>query len=518
ERELHFNPGDCYDPFLLQETERLLRAYDFLAQVDVFGIPQPDGSYHVVVDTRDQWSTSLDLRIGFDRGFYIDGMRLRETNLLGRGQEIAFSYRNREVTRDYGVTFGTRQFGGTRWDLRTAFGKTRAGSFVDQTVTYPFVGEVGRYAARQSFTREDQFFDYIFDTPERPSQHILVPVRQKTFDVGIGARLGHRGNLTVIGAMLTYQELTFPGQPELADQGDFDERVPVDSALQRQLLIQREPLGNVRLGAVFGQRNVWWVKKRGYDAMRGQQDVPLGADVTLAIARSLAALERNNDLAATFKLYAGIEAGLALFTTRVRVDARRDFEAAASAHEWEDVYGEAESLNYLRPTARGRHTLLFRAAAAGAWNTTTPFQLTLGGERNLRGYRYDRFPGGRRAVFNLEDRIYFGWPLPDVMDLGATIFADVGRIWPGDVPFGRDSGWRKTIGAGLRGSFPANSRTSFRLDFATALEGGFSWRGVRMILSASEILGLGAGDSPDTQLLRSRNEGLAGELFRSTNR
>ncbi|HUP89391.1 MAG TPA: hypothetical protein VM100_08575, partial [Longimicrobiales bacterium] len=232
ERELLFNPGDCYDPFLLQETERLLRAYDFLAQVDVFGIPQPDGSYHVVVDTRDQWSTSLDLRIGFDRGFYIDGMRLRETNLLGRGQEIAFSYRNREVTRDYGVTFGTRQFGGTRWDLRTAFGKTRAGSFVDQTVTYPFVGEVGRYAARQSFTREDQFFDYIFDTPDQPSQHILVPVRQKTFDVGIGGRLGHRGNLTVIGAMLTYQELTFPGQPELADQGDFDERVPVDSALQ----------------------------------------------------------------------------------------------------------------------------------------------------------------------------------------------------------------------------------------------------------------------------------------------
>lgn len=43
-RELLFDPGDCYDPFMISETERLLRSYRFLARVDVFGVPQPDGS------------------------------------------------------------------------------------------------------------------------------------------------------------------------------------------------------------------------------------------------------------------------------------------------------------------------------------------------------------------------------------------------------------------------------------------------------------------------------------------
>jgi hypothetical protein len=36
-RELLFGTGDCYDPFMLEETERLLRAYDFIGRVDVRG-------------------------------------------------------------------------------------------------------------------------------------------------------------------------------------------------------------------------------------------------------------------------------------------------------------------------------------------------------------------------------------------------------------------------------------------------------------------------------------------------
>lgn len=515
ERELLFSAGDCYDPYLLEETERLLRAYDFLSQVDVFAVPQPDGSYHVIVDTRDQWSTQLDLRFGTEHGFSVDGFRLRESNLLGTGQELGFFYMSREVTRDYGIAYGTRQLAGTRWDLRTGAGRTRAGGFANEVVAYPFVGEVGHWAARQSFSREDQFFDYVNVSASRDStHHVLLPMREKLFDVAIGTRLGRRGNLTVLGGMLSYQELTYTGPAQLAHGHNFDSRVPVDSATAAQIGAQSEELGSIRVGAVMGQRNVWWVKRRGFDTMRGQQDVPLGADVALAFARSLPSLERNNDLVATLKLYTGLEAGSAMFAGRLRLDARRDFEAPESQSEWEDVYGEGELLNYWRPAALQRHTFFLRAAATGAWNTRTPFQLTLGGDRNLRGYRYERFPGGRRLVVNAEDRIYFGWPLRDVFDLGGTIFLDAGRMWPGDVPFGFDSGWLTTAGLGIRGSFPAGSRSTFRVDIATPLNGSGRLKDFRFTITASELLGLSGAETPDVQLLRSRNEGVAGELFR----
>ena len=515
QRELLFGPGDCYDPYLLQETERLLRSYDFLSQVDVFGVPQPDGSYHVIVDTRDQWSTSLDLRFGLSHGIGLEGFRVRESNLLGTGQELGFSYVNRDVTRDYSVAYGTRQLAGTRWDFNTSVGRTRAGTSVNEVVAYPFLGEVGRWAARQSFSREDQFFDYVsLDSTGTQTQHVLLPVREELFDVAIGTRFGGRGNTTILGAVLSYQDLSYPGRPQLAVNNNFDSRTDVDSAAARELADQSEQLGNIRLGVVVGQRNIWWVKKRGLDTMRGQQDVPLGADISMTFARSIAALERDNDLLASVRFYTAMESGPALFAGRVRLDARRDFQAPANSREWEDFYGEAELVNYWRPALLPRHTFFLRAATAASWNTHTPFQITLGGDRNLRGYRYDRFPGGRRLVFNAEDRVYFGWPLPDVLDLGGTFFVDAGRMWPGDVPFGYDSGWLATAGFGLRGSFPAGSRSTFRLDASTPLLRGARLKDFRFTLSASELLGLAGIGISDPQLLRSRNEGAAGELFR----
>jgi hypothetical protein len=307
--------------------------------------------------------------------------------------------------------------------------------------------------------------------------------------------------------------LSYPGGPEQTVGGSFDDRMPADSATVAVIARQSQQLGSIRVGALLGQRNIWWVKRRGFDSMRGQQDIPLGAEASFAFARSIPSLERDNDLIAGFRLYTGIEYGDALFLGRLRADVRRDFDAIEAAREWKDLYAESELLNYWKPKSLPRHTFFLRASAAGAWNTRTPFQLTLGGDRNLRGYREERYPGGRRVIFNAEDRIYFGWPWREVLDLGGTIFVDVGRMWRGDVPFGGDSGVRATGGIGLRGSFPAGSRSSFRIDIAAPLEGLEPGK-FRFIFSATEILGIAGTGTPDVQLLRSRNEGVSGELFR----
>jgi hypothetical protein len=47
-----FQPGDCFDPFLAEESERLLRGYNFLSEVDIFPVPLPDSTVQVIVDTR----------------------------------------------------------------------------------------------------------------------------------------------------------------------------------------------------------------------------------------------------------------------------------------------------------------------------------------------------------------------------------------------------------------------------------------------------------------------------------
>lgn len=512
-RELLFQPGDCFSAFLAGESERILRNYNFLSEVDIYPVPQPDSTVHVIVDTRDEWSTRVDVRFRTADGFGLSGVRVTEDNLLGSGQTLGLSFYEREVAREYGAFYYTPQVLGTRWDLRAELGRTRPGTFVRQELSYPYVGEVSKWAGRQSFHREDRYFDYLAgDDPGLDAPHILLPLRDQFFDAAVVRRIGQPGNMALVGAALTYEELSYPGMVEVVATGNYEERVPADSATVAQVAPQARELNNIRGFLLLGHRSAWWVRRRGFDSMRGQEDVRLGAEVGVAIGRSLPSLEADDDLFATLSLYSGIEAGDALLIGRARLDSRRDLEARASTSEWEDVYLDTELLTYLKTAGLPRHTFLLRVAGFGGWHTRTPFQLSLGGLQAVRGYDPERFPGGRRLVVNLEDRFYIGWPLPDVLDMGGTVFIDAGRSWAGDVPFGTDSGWKAAAGVGLRTSFPAGGRSTYRLDVAWPIEPGAGLRDFKLILSLGEVIGLNPRFH-DEQLLRSRPKGVAGELF-----
>jgi len=515
ERELLFAPGDCFNPILIDESERLLRSYPFIAQVDIYGIPQPDGSYHVIVETRDAWSTQADVRVSLRSGVEFEGFRALETNLFGRGQELGLYYITRDATRDYGVRYATPQLAGTRWDLALALGATRAGTLAAQTVAYPFVGDVSRWALIESFAREDRFFDYT-TTVEVDDRflHALMPVRDKVFDLAVVRRFGFAGNQSLIGGNLSFQELTYPGDPELARGDDILTPItPGDTLLLLESDTKRDQLNNIRLGVMLGKRNVHWVRRRGYDSMRGEQDIALGAEAGLVASRSLPALENDDDIAGTLALYTGFAISDLTVATRARVDGRRDFNTPTDRSEWEDILGDAELLVYYKPDPLSRHTLFFRAAGVGGWNTRTPFQLTLGGDRGLRGYRNDRFPGGRRVVISLEERVYFGWPFRNTADIGGTAFLDVGRMWAGDAPFGENTGWLASIGAGIRANVPAGSRTTYRVDVAMPLRAGPNIKDLRLMIAVGEPFGF-LTRFGDPQLARSRRDRVADDLFR----
>jgi outer membrane protein assembly factor BamA len=45
------------------------------------------------------------------------------------------------------------------------------------------------------------------------------------------------------------------------------------------------------------------------------------------------------------------------------------------------------------------------------------------------------------------------------------VFFDAGRMWARDVPFGVDSGWKASVGFGLRLASPAGSDRTTRIEF-----------------------------------------------------
>jgi hypothetical protein len=516
-RELLFEVGGCYEPFLLQDSERLLHLFPFISRAEVFGIRQPDGDWHVVVDTQDEWTTKLSVGVELDRTFEVRSVDLTEQNFLGRGMVIGAFYRETDAERLLGGRISTPRLFNTRLDASLMGGRTRLGSFLHEELFYPFVGEVGRFAARQSYRRLEDYFTYVAGTTPVPV-HLLLPLDEEGLEITVAGRVGRPGNLTVFGLGISRDRVVFPGFPgsvERVEDNDFSAAEPASSLEAEALRPQTLYDVGTRLNVLFGQRNITFARRQGLDALRGIQDVEVGTEMSLTLGRTmgfLASQNRPDDLYTRLRLYAAAAPAPFVLVGSLGIEGRQIFSGAGDREGWRDVLGELDVLFYWQSVPWPRHTFFGRLAGAGGWSVDQPFQLTLGGTTGVRGYHDERFPGGERLVFTAEDRIYLGWPFPDLFDLGATVFADIGRIWAGDVPFGADSGWRATVGGGLRIGFPAGSRSVVRVDLALPLGASVSLSDTVVRVSFGDLLGLSGGLS-DPQLDRSRRMTVGPDRF-----
>lgn len=516
-QEILIEEDDCYDPLLLEESGRLLRSYPFIAWADVFGVEQPDGSWHVVVDTKDEWTTRVDMGASFDDGFNLERVNVTEANLLGRGILVSAFMTSRREQRDRGLRMELPRLFGTRLDTYASAGRTRVGDFYEAGVDYPFVGEVGRWGLRQTFRRRDEVFPYAL-AGDSAYSHVLLSLRNEWAEASVARRFGAPGDLTLLGVGLSRDRLSFPGPApaEVALDSDFGNPEPAPAAYAEGVSSQTRPVAATRLNLLFGKRNLRFHRVRGLDALNGLQDIRLGTDVGLTVGRTLGFLtpdgaERSDDLFSRLRLFVGQDPGISYLFLNVAVEGRRRFSAPAGTSAWRDVLGEFDLYGYLRSRRAPAHTFFARVSAAGGWQMDTPFQLTSGGLGGVRGYREEDDPGGRRLLVTLEDRILVGWPAPDLFDMGFTVFGDVGRVWSGDAPFGRTSPWRGAVGAGLRLGFPAGSRGLVRLDVAVPL-GSDGSRGPVFRLTVKETLGLLAGFLDD-QADRSRRVRIGPDYF-----
>lgn len=522
--ELLVREGDCLDPFLLEESGRILRGYVFLARADVFAVRQPDGTHHVVVDTQDEWTTRVDLGVSFEDGLDLEVLEISEENLGGRGIRTGVFLRQRRERRDLGVRVDFPRVLGTRTDAAFSAGRTRAGTFATQAFVYPFVGEVGRLAMRQTFHRRDELFPFSAAGAGTTYSHLLLPFVDERMEFSVAGRVGEPGSLTLLGAGLSRETLEFDGDPgalQVARDSDFGNTEPAPPGSDALVASQMHGASTTRLNLFVGQRNLRFTQVRGLDPLAGVQDIELGWDVGLTLGRSLAALSASglpsaDDVYGRLRVFASHDPGTSYLFFAGGLEGRQVFSGGANGDGWRDVLAEADLYGYLRSRKTPRHTFFARASASGGWSMDTPFQLTLGGRSGLRGLAEEDFPGGRRVLLTLEDRYALRWPVPDLFDLGVTAFAEMGRMWAGQVPFGTDSGWRGTVGGGLRFGFPAGTRGVVRLDLAFPV-GTHDRRGPIFRVTLYEILGLTRGFQ-DPDMARSRRITVGPDFFTAERR
>lgn len=469
-RELLFEEGDCFDDFLMTESERLLDDYGFLAYARITREDDGAGGHAIVVETRDDWSTKVDVGVTYDNStFNLEKIEVTEENFLGQGVFGEFTHRERREVRAQSFGLATpRLFG--RTDASISLGRDRPGDFFEQYVRYPFVGETGKYAVRQGYDRGTRFFRYTTDGAE-PFTQVLVPSFRELIEFSGARRFGGEGRSVIVGVTLARDVIRFPRTPDVIYADDFGDLQPFPGTLPASLQEDFAESAATRVSLHLGTRVVDHVVYEGLDGLRDRLQVGIGFDAGLTIGRGFSVLVPDvPGLDDTFGLaYAGfnLPIGSSLIHARSGVEARYD------EGEWRDVLLDLNLVTYLRNRHLRSHTLFLRGTYVGGWRTALPFQLSLAGREGVRSLDEDAFPfpGGRMARFVVEDRILFPWPKPGSADLGLTLFADVGRVWPGDVPYGVDSGWQAAVGGGLRIGLPAGTRHVWRTDVAFPVGG-----------------------------------------------
>ena len=441
------NEGDDCDPFRLAESERVLRTQPYIADARIRAVPGDAGGVRVEVETVDE--IPLVIGAGF-KGGDLSKLKYGSSNLLGRGMYAAAEWKRGFAYRDrVGARFIHHHVLGRRIRLTAALERDLLGHDGELAIERPFYTDFQRTAWRVG-ARESRDF-IAFTRPDQPS--LSLPYDRTLAEAGSIFRLGRGGVVVFAGPFVDYERAEPAGDAVVvADTGLAADPDPT--------LDGRYPaFERTAFNGVIGLRLLRYIPVTGFDALLGPQDAGVGTQVAASLGRVVGT--GDDAWATAVDLYTG--AG----TARSFVALRTQWEGRREPDGWANIVGSGRLAWYSKPSPTG--TMIVSAEYSGASRGRRPFQLALEDKvGGVRGYDDSRIVGGRRAVVRAERRWVVGG-ISDWLALGVAAFSDAGKIWAGDVPYGRTTGVRASLGAGLLAAVPRESRRLLRLDVAVPL-------------------------------------------------
>lgn len=449
-RYLVFRTGEICSTLRLAESERILRAQPFLADAQVTAHLDLDG-VRIEVETIDEISVIGGATVRSEAP-YVTSLRFGNRNVLGGGLELGAHWRDGLFYRDtWGGQIVHPQFLGRHYELRLEGARQTHGSTWDGEIRHAFLTDLQRLAWRLAGGASSELYPLL----REDALPGAIGVERAHADVGGVVRVGVPGRLSLFGASLSREhEVTGRDFVMVSDTGVF-----ADTSIHLADRFDRHRIA--RVNALWGVRAVRFMRVSGFDALSAPQDVRKGFQLGTLLGRSLSVLgSEDDDVFAAVDLYVGAGTPRVFGAMQIQAEGRQDYDE----NRWDGILGSGRAAVYTKLDAR--HTFVGSVEWSGGWRQRLPFQLTLAdAEGGVRGYGDSRAAGARRAIVRLEERWRVARPR-DLADIGLAFFADGGRLWAGDVPFGVSTKPRIGVGAGLLVALPPTSRHIWRLEMA----------------------------------------------------
>lgn len=459
-RFLLLRTGDVCTELRRAESERILRAQNFLAEAHVDARPSALGGVVLDVNTTDETSIVLGgsavARLPVARS-----VKFGNSNIGGTTTFAAGGWHEGDGYRDgFGLRLQHQQLFGNPYAANLEAERQPLGDRWLAEVGHPFYTDLQRIAWRM---QSGSSIDYItFPTDSNFDRALRLD--RKFYDIGGIVRLGPPGRLTLFGASFSADQDSPANTPVIiSDTGLAPDLDPT-------LYYRYSGHHIARANILWGVRDIQFRTVTGYDALTGTQDIPLGFQLGTMFGRSLSVIgSRDDDIFVASDLYVGWMSRYTAFRLQMQGEGRRDNASGA----WDGILTSGRVAEYVKTSQKW--LVLGSLEWSGGWKERIPFNLSLADPvAGVRGFFNSHDVGAERVVGRLEVR-RLGPPL-SIGDIGFAAFSDVGQLYPGDVPFGTRTPLSTSVGVSLLAAAPRHSARLWRMDVAMAVHGNAEGR------------------------------------------
>jgi hypothetical protein len=454
-RYLALQLGDACTEVRRAESERILRAEPFIADATVLAYADGNGGVTLTVTTVDEVSLIVGAGVTSAQPHF-RSILLGEDNLGGSGIHADASWKKGRTFRDiYAGKLVDYQFLGRPYQFRIEGGRRELGSDWAMEASHPFLTDLQRISWRTTAGSSTGYF--YFRRPD--ALPAALRIGRSYSDIGGVIRIGPPlGRLALLGGSISFEDETPGLTPVIVDSAITPD---TSSALTNRYTTHN----TARINALWGVRNVRFVRVSGFDALEGIQDLRTGVQVATLLGKGVKLLGgKEADWFASTNLYAGAASQVAYTALEIAGEGRRDEDG-----NWDGILAHGRAALYMKPF--NRQTVMSDLAWSGGWRQRLPFQLTFADrDGGLRGFRSADVGGGRRLIARFEDRYLVG-RYKQVASIAVAGFAEAGKLWAGDSPFGVNTPLYASAGFSVLGAAPPQSRRTFRADVAFPVRG-----------------------------------------------
>jgi hypothetical protein len=449
ENVLLFGVGDVFTTRLLEESERSLRAFTFLAEatIEPHAYDPITNTVEIDVRVRDSWTLSTDMKFHHSGGASEWALGLEDRNLLGFGKEVKISQRSSIDRDETYLGYVDPNLLGSRARLAAVYTNASDGYRHELDVERPFYALDARWSLGGSISQE-QRTDTLYDLGEEIDR-FRHDLRYSTIQGGWSRGLiDGRAQRWLFG--VTTQEDLF--QPTLE--------------MPQPLLL---PTDRKLVYPWFG----WQLVEDDFREMTELNDIGRTEDISLGLNLLFSVGFANQSF--------GSDRDATVF----RASAQTGWEpggpgrmllldvGGATRSEDDGLHNSQLYVNarYSRRNL-GRHLLSVSLNALAGQNLDAEQQVLLGGDNGLRGYPIRYQAGEQRAILSVEQRFFTDWYPWRLLRVGYAVFADAGQVRGRDPRASPSLGTLYDVGVGLRLTSPrASGRSVVHIDLAFPLNG-----------------------------------------------